>query len=52
MLSLNRSGYEYGKMYVVTLDVLLLLLFLLWCSDGRIHVPVLHDASQIDYCRY
>ena len=23
-----------------------------WCSDQRIRAPVLHDASQIDYCRY
>ena len=23
-----------------------------WCSDERIRAPVLHDASQIDYCRY
>ena len=57
--SQKRSGYEYEKMYVVTprcaaaavADVLLLLLFLLWCSDERIPVAVLHDASQIDYCR-
>ena len=21
-------------------------------TDERIHAPVLHDASQIDYCRY
>ena len=34
--------------------LLLLLSFLRWFSDDRrkIHAPVLHDASQIAYCRY
>ena len=36
------------------LQDLLLLSFLLWCSNDRRkkHELVLHDASQIDYCRY
>ena len=35
------------------LQDLLLLLFLRWCSDKKnIHVPVLNDASKIEYCRY
>ena len=52
-----RNGpnkYMMKKMYVATTRCAAAVVSAVvgWCSDERIRAPVLHDASQIDYCRY
>ena len=50
-----RPRYDYEKKHV-TRDSKMCCCCRFCCAapttDERIHAPVLHDASQIDYCRY
>ena len=54
----KSNEYEYEKnMYVVTPRCAATAAAAVVCcgaptTDERIHAPVLHDASQIPYCRY
>ena len=48
--------YEYEKKHVRRDSKMCCCCYRFFCgapaTDGRIHAPVLHDASQIAYCRY
>ena len=50
----TNTNNIYEKMYVATARCAAAVVSAAvgWCSDERIRAPVLHDASQIDYCRY
>ena len=56
----KSSGYDQGttmrKKHVSRDSKMCCCCYRFWCgapaTDERIHAPVLHDASQIDYCRY
>ena len=51
-----RPRYDYEKKHVSRDSKMCCCCCRLCCgaltTDERIHAPVLHDASQIDYCRY